>query len=166
MVATVPGASGQRDGVLRCTLDPAVGDDAPDVVRLAQGLSLAVISDSDIVNVVTSDPSDHLPLAPAQFNVLVALSNGPLHGYAIMQAVEEASDRLVQMGPATVYSTLQRLTALGLTEECTGPPDSDDDQRRRYYQLTGLGQAVCAAEADRLAALARTAHTNLRPRLA
>lgn len=129
-------------------------------------LSLAGISESDTVVPVTSDPFDHLPLTPAQFHVLVALSNGPLHGYAIMQAVEEASDGLVQMGPATVYSTLQRLSDQGLAEECTGPPDPDDDKRRRYYQLTGLGRAVCVAEADRLATLAQTARTNLRPRLA
>jgi DNA-binding PadR family transcriptional regulator len=98
--------------------------------------------------------------------VLVALSDGERHGYAIMRSVEEASGGLVQMGPATVYSTLQRLTASGLAEECPGPPDPDDDKRRRYYRLTGLGRAVCSAEADRLAALARTARTNLRPGLA
>ena len=98
--------------------------------------------------------------------MLVALSAGPLHGYAIMQAVEEASNGLVQMGPATVYGTLQRLTEAGLAQECGGPPSPDDDRRRRYYELTGLGRAVCAAEADRLAALVRRARTNLRPGMA
>ena len=112
------------------------------------------------------DPRSHVPLPPAQFHVLVALSDGPRHGYAIMQAVEAASDGLVQMGPATVYSTLQRLTAQGLAEECAGPSDTDDDNRRRYYQLTGLGRAVCVAEADRLATLVRAARANLRPGLA
>lgn len=112
------------------------------------------------------DVSPHIPLPPAQFHVLVALSDGPRHGYAIMQAVEDASSGLVQMGPATVYGTLQRLTDAGLCEECAGPPRPDDDKRRRYFQLTGLGRAVCAAEADRLATLVRTARTNLRPGLA
>lgn len=115
---------------------------------------------------MSDDPTRFIPLPPAQFHVLVALSHGDLHGYAIMQAVEEASGGRVRMGPATVYGTLQRLTDAGLAEECPGPADPDDDRRRRYYRLTGLGQAVCAAEADRLAALARTAHTNLRPGLA
>ena len=115
---------------------------------------------------VTVDPNSHLPLPPAQFHVLVALSDGPRHGYAIMQAVEEASTGLVKMGPATVYGTLQRLTDAGLAEECAGPPEPDSDKRRRYYQLTGEGRAVCAAEADRLSTLVRTARTNLRPRLA
>lgn len=115
---------------------------------------------------LAADPRAHLPLPAAQFHVLVALSDGPLHGYGIMQAVDDASGGVVQMGPATVYGTLQRLTQQGLTEECTGPPDRDDDKRRRYYRLTGLGRDVCAAEADRLSTLVRTARTNLRPGLA
>lgn len=115
---------------------------------------------------VPADPSSHIPLAPAQFHVLVALSEGDRHGYAIMQSVEDTSGGRVRMGPATVYGTLQRLTEAGLAAECPGPPDPEDDKRRRYYRLTGLGEAVCAAEADRLAALVRTAHTNLRPGLA
>ena len=115
---------------------------------------------------MAGDVSSHLPLAPAQFHVLVALSDGPRHGYAIMRAVEDTSNGHVQMGPATVYGTLQRLTDAGLAEECNGPPNTDDDKRRRYYQLTGLGRAVCVAEADRLAALVRTARTNLRPGIA
>ena len=115
---------------------------------------------------MSADPSHHLPLAPAQFHVLVALSDGDRHGYAIMQAVEEASGGVVRMGPATVYGTLQRLTDIGLVEEVTGSAEPDGDKRRRYFRLTGLGRAVCIAEADRLSGLARMAHANLRPGLA
>lgn len=93
------------------------------------------------------------------------MSDGDRHGYAIMQAVAAASGGIVQMGPATVYGTLQRLSEAGLAEECSGPTDPDGDKRRRYFRLTGLGRAVCAAEADRLAALAATARNNLRPGL-
>ena len=48
----------------------------------------------------------------------------------------------------------------------TRQPDATDDARRRYYRLTGLGQRVCSAEADRLAYLVRITRTNLRPGLA
>ena len=54
----------------------------------------------------------------------------------------------------------------GLAEELARRPDRDDDQRRRYYRMTGLGQRVCAAEADRLASLVRITRANLRPSLA
>jgi DNA-binding PadR family transcriptional regulator len=112
------------------------------------------------------DPSAFLPLPQAQFHVLVALTEGERHGYAIMQSVETTSDGVVKMGPATLYGTLKRLVADGLAEELTRHPSPDDDQRRRYYRLTALGQRVCAAEAARLAGLVRVARANLRPGLA
>ena len=112
------------------------------------------------------DPSSFLPLAQAQFHVLVALTNGERHGYAIMQDVEASSGGIVRMGPATLYGTLKKLVDQGLAEELAGRPADDDDKRRRYYRLTGLGERVCAAEADRLAGLVRIARSNLRPGLA
>ncbi len=113
-----------------------------------------------------SDTTSYLPLPQAQFQVLVALTHGDRHGYAIMQAVEESSGGVVRMGPATLYGTLKRLVDDGFAEELTRPPTATDDARRRYYRLTGLGERVCAAEADRLAHLVRIARTNLRPGLA
>jgi hypothetical protein len=55
-------------------------------------------------------PSHSEPLTPAVFHVLLALSDGPLHGYAVMRQVE-AESHLV-MGPGTVYGSLSRLTDL------------------------------------------------------
>ena len=111
-------------------------------------------------------PKQYLPLSQAQFHVLVALTAGELHGYAIMQAVETASNGVVQMGPATLYGTLKRLVEAGLAEETARRSAVGDDQRRRYYRLTGLGREVCIAESDRLADLIRRSRSNLRPGLA
>ena len=112
------------------------------------------------------DPSSFLPLPQAQLHVLVALTEGERHGYAIMQSVEDSSNWIVRMGPATLYGTLKRLVDQGLAEELANRPVDSDDQRRRYYRLTGLGERVCAAEAERLARLVRRTRTNLRPGLA
>lgn len=112
-----------------------------------------------------SEVDRHLPLSQAHFHVLVALSAGELHGYAIMQLVEESSGGVVRMGPATLYGSLKRLVEAGLVEETDRRP-ADDDQRRRYYRLTGVGRRVCVAEADRLAELVRRTHVNLRPGMA
>ena len=98
--------------------------------------------------------------------MLVALTQGERHGYAIMQGVEESSSGLVRMGPATLYGTLKKLVDLGLAEEVARRPDPGDDQRRRYYRMTGLGERVCAAEASRLAGLVRITRANLRPGIA
>jgi hypothetical protein len=53
-----------------------------------------------------------------------------------------------------------------LAEELGHRPGRNDDQRRRYYRLTTLGQDVCLTEADRLERLVYQSRTNLRPRMA
>jgi len=99
-------------------------------------------------------PESFLPLTPAVFHILLALADGEKHGYAIMQEVEAASHEQVKMGPGTLYGSIKRMLAAGLIEETDERPDPEmDDQRRRYYQLTGLGGQVVEAESRRLANL-------------
>lgn len=107
-------------------------------------------------------PESFLPLPQAQFHVLVALTEGDRHGYAVMQSVETTSGGVVTMGPATLYGTLKKLVDHGLAEEVPSPA-GEDDPRRRYYRITALGRTVCAAEADRLDALVQVTRTNLAP---
>lgn len=103
-------------------------------------------------------PEQHLPLTPAVFHILLALADGERHGYAIMREVAESTRQQIQMGPGTLYGTLKRLLAAGLVEESDERPDPAlDDERRRYYRLTGLGRRVASAEAERLAGLVRLA---------
>ena len=97
-----------------------------------------------------------LPLTPAVFHILLALASGPKHGYAIMQEVEVNTNGQLQMGPGTLYGSIKRMLKADLIEETDG---SNDDPRRRYYQLSPLGQAVGQAEAARLANLVQVAQT-------
>jgi len=93
----------------------------------------------------------YLPLSAATFHVLLALRNGARHGYAIMRDVEQLSEGVVRLGPGTLYSAIKRLLADGLIVESEDRPDSrQDDERRRYYQLTDLGDRVYVAEVARL----------------
>lgn len=94
------------------------------------------------------------PLTPAVFHILLALSGGELHGYAIMQEVESQSSGSVPMGPGTLYGSLKRMLASGLVAEAGERPDPAlDDERRRYYKLTEEGTRALRSEADRLAHL-------------
>jgi DNA-binding PadR family transcriptional regulator len=90
------------------------------------------------------------PLTPAVFHVLLALADGPLHGYAIMQAVEESSG--IAMGPGTVYGTLERLEASGFVRESATRKD-----RRRMFALLPAGREALQHEAKRLSRLASLA---------
>jgi DNA-binding PadR family transcriptional regulator len=91
-----------------------------------------------------------VPLTPAVFHILLALAEGPLHGYAIMQAVEESAADEPPMGPGTIYGSLQRMEEAGLVKEI--PTKADD--RRRMFALLPAGRRALAQEAERLARLA------------
>jgi DNA-binding PadR family transcriptional regulator len=96
-----------------------------------------------------------LPLPTPTLYILVALRQGERHGYAIMQEIDALSDGVVRIGPGTMYGAIKRLLADGVVTEIGG--DAGDDPRRRYYQLTSLGQRLCDAELARLSSLVRRA---------
>jgi DNA-binding PadR family transcriptional regulator len=112
------------------------------------------------------DPSAHVPLAPAPLHIVLALNRGERHGYALMRDVDVLSDGVIKMGPGTLYGTLKKLVAQGLIEQSDHRPDPTlDDERRKYYRLTSLGQAVCAAEIQRLANLVERTRSAVAGRL-
>ena len=103
-------------------------------------------------------PLDLLPLPVAQLHILLALATGDKHGYAIMSEVEVLTEGAVTMGPGTLYGTVKKMLKTRLVEESDERPDPElDDQRRRYYRITGLGRRVLDAEVGRMEQLARTA---------
>ena len=105
-----------------------------------------------------TESEEMLPLTPAVFHVLLALADGERHGYAIMQEVAEHTEGRIKMGPGTLYGTIKRLIEAQLIEESDERPDADsDDERRRYYRLTGVGQRVVKAEAQRYAEMVAVA---------
>jgi len=110
---------------------------------------LTTISVVDIVRVMTTSISTP-PLTPAVFHILLALSSGERHGYGIMKQVEADSQGKVSMGPGTLYGSLKRMLDAGLVRESDKRVDPEmDDERRIYYQITGLGAEALAAELAR-----------------
>ena len=79
--------------------------------------------------------------------ILVSLSDGPKHGYAIMQDVESGTGR--PMGAGTLYAALVRLEEQGLIEAL--PPED----RRRPYRLTAIGASNLAQQLRDLSAFAQ-----------
>ena len=106
-----------------------------------------------------TDPRNHLPLAPQDFQVLLLLSDKPLHGYGIVKASKDDSGRpSLELG--SLYRIVSRLTKQGLIEDV--PTDQADSKRqRRYYQTTEFGKRVTRAEALRLRALLESDHAGV-----
>jgi hypothetical protein len=72
-----------------------------------------------------SKPDIHTPLKPAAFQILLALADGPAHGYAAMQAVREGSGGRVRVSTGSFYRHLSTLMRDGLVDEATGPAGDD-----------------------------------------
>jgi DNA-binding PadR family transcriptional regulator len=91
------------------------------------------------------------PLTPAVFHILLALADGPLHGYAIMQAVGQSAGASMSAGPGTIYGALQRMEDGGLVRELA----ARSDERRRLFALQPDGRRALEAEARRIVRLAQ-----------
>jgi DNA-binding PadR family transcriptional regulator len=105
------------------------------------------------------DTAEYLPLSPATLHVLLALTAGELHGYAIMVEVTRQSGGQYRIGPGTLYDNLKKLLNAGLVEELDAP---DDGRTRRKYRLTELGNGVLSAEVERLSGVLREARRALK----
>ena len=105
---------------------------------------------------MTDDYAARRPtLTDLAFHILIALGDGPAHGYAIGRDVQQQSDGRLDPSTGALYQALHRLKQEGLIASADSPVRSDE--RRRYFQLTDRGRRAAEAEARRLHALLRTA---------
>jgi DNA-binding PadR family transcriptional regulator len=103
---------------------------------------------------MSAEPFD-LPLTPTVFFTMLALADGPKHGYAIMKVAVRLSEGRVKMGPGALYTTIQRLVEARLIEETEG--EEGEDARRRLYKLTKSGRSLFEIELERMESVVRAA---------
>lgn len=104
-----------------------------------------------------------LPLTHLSLQILLALSEGDLHGYAVIRKVRDDPGSGVRSGTGTFYSAIRRMQEEGLIREVESNRGSSPDSRRRYYSLTDFGREVLQAEVERLETLLRSARAALAP---
>ena len=100
---------------------------------LIYNISESDISGGDIL-------STYEPLTDSMFYIMLALTK-PRHGYAIMGFIEEKSNGIITIGPASMYTIIKKL----LKADWIYLYD-DSDSRRKVYLLTTEGRAVLAAD--------------------
>jgi DNA-binding PadR family transcriptional regulator len=88
------------------------------------------------------------PLREPTYFVLASLLGGRLHGYGVIKRAAELSEGRVRLRAGTLYGALDRLIEEGLV--AFDGEEVVDGRLRRYYRLTGAGEAVLAEEAERL----------------
>ena len=103
-------------------------------------------------------PRGQIPLKQSIYRILLALGDGEMHGYGIMQSLSEKTKGRETILPGTLYASLARMVDEGWVEERDPPTgDSSGGPKRRYYKRTDLGRGVARAESERLRVLLRIA---------
>ena len=93
-----------------------------------------------------------LPLSEPSFYILLSLSAGRKHGYAILKEVPVLSQAAVKLSTSTLYEALSRMQEQGLIAQVKNPPEPTGGPGlpRKAYQLTELGRSILEAEMSRL----------------
>jgi DNA-binding PadR family transcriptional regulator len=104
-----------------------------------------------------------LPLTEAVFYILLSLSSGRKHGYAILKDIFTLSGKTLQISTSTLYGALGRMQEQGLiirvengSGEVGGP-----GLPRKAYELTDLGRRILEAELVRLRRQVQAAQLSL-----
>jgi DNA-binding PadR family transcriptional regulator len=108
---------------------------------------------------MTEELHSYLPMREPTFYILLSLSQGPKHGYAILKNVEELSDGGLILGTGTLYGAIKRMLERGWIRRYDEPTPNDTDRERKAYVLTELGRRVLNAEVERLQKLVSVAAT-------
>ena len=94
--------------------------------------------------------SEYLPLREPTFFILLSLSPGPKHGYAILKEVESLSEGRVLLSTGTLYGAIKRLLEDGWIRRVDDPLPNGTERERKAYALTEQGRRVLNAEIERL----------------
>ena len=106
-----------------------------------------------------NDIYSQLPLREPTFYILLSLSPGAKHGYAVLKGVENLSNGRVKLSTGTLYGAIKRLLDRGWIRRVDDPIPNDTGRQRKAYELTELGRNMLNAEIARLMELVRVAQT-------
>ena len=96
------------------------------------------------------------------YHVLLALSSGAMHGYAIKDTIAEDSGGTQAPLAGTLYRVIARLMTEGLVRETNSAGDVvHPGHARRYYALTAAGKRALADQARQLKDAAAQAERRL-----
>ena len=104
-----------------------------------------------------------LPMRPPDYHILFVLLDGECHGYRMVKEIARQTEGQIRMDAGNLYRSIRRLMKDGLVVESDRrPAPESDDERRRYYRVTALGESVFAAETDRMRSMVAAAEARVR----
>ena len=96
----------------------------------------------------------YVPMTETGFYILLCLRQ-EMHGYSIVQKVEALTGGEIMLGPGTMYGSLSKMEKDGLIRFVR------EEEKRKIYRITELGEEVLQTEISRIERLYR----NLREEL-
>lgn len=118
-------------------------------------------------------PPGLTPLREPTLFILLVLSKGRKHGYAILKDVKVLSEGRVVLSTGTLYGALARLMKQGVIRKSSDDREDNssgaksrsgnaDVRERKYYELTQFGRRVLEVEINRIGAILATVNRELR----
>ena len=107
------------------------------------------------------DNQETNPLTETTFFLLLSLTSGPRHGYAILKDVQELSFGRVVLSTGTLYGAIKRLVEMGWIEPVDNLQAEVSGRPRKEYRLTSLGRRLYDAEFARLKGLVTAAQLRM-----
>lgn len=96
----------------------------------------------------------YVPMTETAFYILLCLKK-PNHGYGIVQTVEKLTEGAIRLAPGTMYGSLSKMEKDGLIQFVR------EEDKRKIYQITGLGMEVLQIELKRIERLYRIAQEEI-----
>ena len=90
----------------------------------------------------------YVPMTETAFYILLCLRREN-HGYGILQQTQQMTGGEIRLSPGTLYGSLSKMEKDGLIEFVR------EEEKRRLYRLTGLGEELLVLEKKRIARLYR-----------
>jgi DNA-binding PadR family transcriptional regulator len=85
----------------------------------------------------------YVPMTETAFYILLCLRE-PNHGYGIVQTVEKLTEGTIRLAPGTMYGSLSKMEKDGVIRLIR------EEDKRKIYQITDLGEEVLALEIARI----------------
>ncbi len=108
---------------------------------------------TEIIGVINLDQhikKVYVPMTETAFYILLCLKK-PNHGYGIVQRVEKMTEGAIRLAPGTMYGSLSKMEKDGVIKFIR------EEDKRKIYQITPLGEEVLSLELIRIERLYKIA---------
>jgi DNA-binding PadR family transcriptional regulator len=110
---------------------------------------------------MTNAAPSHTQVSEQVFYILLSLSSGSKHGYAILKEIEAISDGALRLSTSTLYGALSRLEDQGFIRRVAAKDDATPGLPRKVYELTQKGLKLLNLETERIHRMSRIAQDHL-----